>query len=94
LYIAGDRVDDGEFAALYLGDPSGSDAHGLGELGLSQTVALAFFGELVSALAGHQRPAAPLGGCVITVFAYQAKDQLPKIKPNTGGCDAVLSCSW
>jgi hypothetical protein len=52
LHIAGDRVDGGEFAALDLGDPSGSDAHGLGELGLSQTVALAFFGELVSALAG------------------------------------------
>ncbi len=39
----------------------GGDTHGLGELGLGQTVALAFFGELVSALAGHHRLAPPLG---------------------------------
>jgi hypothetical protein len=41
--------------------PAGGDAHGLGELGLGESVALAFLGELVAALAGHRRLAALLG---------------------------------
>jgi len=59
--IAGDRVDCGQFAAFDLGHPAGGDAHGLGELGLRQSVAFAFFGEPVAALAGHQRLAAAFG---------------------------------
>jgi hypothetical protein len=38
------------FAALDLGHPARRHAHGLGELGLGQAVALAFLGEPVAAL--------------------------------------------
>jgi hypothetical protein len=59
--VAGGGFDGCEFAAFDLGDPAGGDAHGLGELGLSEAVALALFGEPVAALAGHQFLAAPFG---------------------------------
>ncbi len=59
--VAGDGFDGCEFAAFDLGDPAGGDAHGRGELGLGEAVALAFFGEMVAALAGHQHLAAPFG---------------------------------
>jgi len=46
LHVAGDRVDGGQFAALDLRYPSRGDAHGLGELGLGEALALAFLGRL------------------------------------------------
>jgi len=46
--VAGDCVDGGQFAAFYLGYPAGRDSHGLGELGLGESVALAFSGEALA----------------------------------------------
>ncbi len=39
-----------QLAALGPGDPAGGDAHGLGELGLGEAVAFAFFGEPLAAM--------------------------------------------
>src|SRR5215470_18248561 len=61
LHVAGDGVDGGQFATFDLRDPAGGDAHDLGELGLGEAVAFAFFGEPLAALPGHECLAAAFG---------------------------------
>lgn len=55
--VTGYRVDGGQLAPLDLGNPPRGDAHGLGELGLSEAVALAFSSEPLTAVAARRAPA-------------------------------------
>jgi len=84
--VAGHGVDGGQLAAFDLGHPAGRDSHGLGEVGLGESVALAFFGEPLAALAAHQDLAASFGFLLAAGAAgsRKAAGQLPKFSRRNG----------